>query len=196
MRPNLPTRIICIDGLRGSGKTTQANRLKKKFKELNIPILSLKSEDNLNLIYDNIKKTDKFLKENKNGMVVKDGSVARMIVIDLLNGIFKEKIIEKYRKALYQYACLMHKYGLISFLIISDDIETFNQRILSRNRLLKNNELGIEDLKKEKDILNRMKSFDDHIISGDIKFIPISIDKYDTILEIEDKIWKYLEKSK
>ena len=103
-----PLKIINIDGMDGIGKTTQIGMLSKNFAEIDTPTLILNLQDSIESAIDCAGKTWDFLENNPEGVVFTDGSVARMMVLDLVNGISQPEISDKYKEVLHQHERLNH----------------------------------------------------------------------------------------
>lgn len=187
-----PLRIINIDGVDGIGKTTQIRILYTSLKADGIPVKVLHLKDNVKSALALSYEANEFLKENENGIVICDGSIARMIVVDDLAGISQQDLMEKYRSVIFEYEKLNHSYGVTNILMVTDDVQFCHNRILKRGKLANKEESGILDFEHEKDIVKGMKFFDSHIISKNLKFHVVEIESEDSILEIKEEIWDFL----
>lgn len=184
--------IINIDGVDGIGKTTQINMLMVRLSQKNIPLLNLQLTDTLQSGLDCAQQTWDFLKQNPDGIVITDGSIAKMLVLDLLNGISSNEIIEHYRTLLHEHECLNHRYGMANILLIMDDMDTCNGRILKRNKLNKTIGVEITDFTKERQIIRSLRQFNTNIISRSLDFHVIETDDSQSIIEVYEEIVDYL----
>lgn len=188
-----PLSIINIDGIDGIGKTTQVNILSNYYKDKGIPVLTLFLEDNSDSAMECIGEIWEFLDKNEGGIVISDGSIAKMIVIDILEGIPQSNILVKYKDLLHQYEILNHKYGMANILFLMDNLQECSNRIIKREKLLNNESNGIENMNREQDIIRLMRDFDSYTITRSLIFYPLIIDEDDSILAVQDDILSYLD---
>jgi len=185
--------IINIDGVDGIGKTTQINVLTGYFLRLQLPFLLLQLEDNTKSALKCAKATWEFLEKEPDGIVICDGSIAKMMVLELIKGVGSKNIVEKYREILHEHELLNHKYGMANILMIIDDIKVCHERILKRGKLMKIHEEGITDFKLEAEIIKGLRTFGIHTISKSLDFHILETDDSESILDINEEILKYLE---
>lgn len=188
-------KIINIDGVEGIGKTTQINMLTRYFLDLGVDCLSLNLEDTIVSGAECIENTKEFLKTTPNGVVICDGSIARAMAIDLVNGTPTLSINKKYKDIIYEYECLNHQFGVANILIIMDNIQTCHERILKRGKLLGVAELGIQDFVKERRIVKALRHFDNNLMSKSLNFHVLKTEEMDSILVVQKKILDYLEEN-
>ena len=185
-------QIINIDGTEGSGKTTQINHLLGLIRLKGRPVMVNYMDDTIKSALECAEKTNRFLEENPDGIVVNDGSIARMIVGDLSKGMSQESAIEKYRPIIHEHEKMFHKYKTANLLFILDNLSVCNDRYEKEAKIL-----GYEAHKKidpdiEKTIIQGLRKFDSNMITNNLKFHTIEIDSEDTILEIKDSVIKHL----
>lgn len=184
--------IINIDGTEGSGKTTQISHLAGFFRISGIPVLINYLDDTITSALECSEKTRKFLEKNPDGLVINDGSIARMIVVDLVQAVPQLEVMEKYRTIIHEHEVLNHTYGMANVLMVLEDLEECNQRLQKLAKLTELNSQKIIDVDVENYIVAGIKNFDNNIISRNLSFYVIDIDKEDSILEIKDNILEYL----
>jgi thymidylate kinase len=188
-----PLNIINVDGMDGVGKTVQIQTLSNYLRVRNIPFIVNHLQDNIESAKICINKTNAFLKENPDGIVVNDGSIARMIVIDLSSNLSVLEIEDKYKEILHDYQRTDHQYGVLNILLIIDDISVCNERILRRDRLWGRDSKGLEDPDKELSLMNGMKIFDNHVLSKNLKFQVVETYHSDSILDVHQLILDVLK---
>ena len=93
-------QIINIDGLEGVGQTTQINLLYKHFKDLNVPTLVNTIENDIESATKALNDSKDFLINNPGGVVINDGSISEMIVIDMVDCTPTNTLLEKYKNIL------------------------------------------------------------------------------------------------
>lgn len=132
------------------------------------------------------------MSENPNGIAILDGSIARMMVIDLMVGKKKEVVIDEYKHLTHDYERLDHEFGIAAFLMVMDDLKEGERRLAKRKALL-----GIEnddyDPTHEADIVNGMRFFNNHVASKNMTFRIIDIENDDTMMEINRDLLKLLD---
>ena len=185
-------RIINIDGTDGSGKTTQIGLFAQYLKRKGISCLTNHLDDNIKSGKEICDRTMKFLQDNPDGVVINDGSIARMMVVDLVSGLTRSKIIKKYQDLMFLQEKLNHKFGTANFLIVMDNIEEANRRLIQRSRMLAAPVRKIEDFQKEKDIVSAMRRFDVNTMSKVIKFDVIEVSHKESMMDVFDRIKEYL----
>jgi hypothetical protein len=185
-----PLRIISIDGTRGAGKTSQIAMLSRYFKSIGFQVSTLKMTDGdpiqsgiiaLNYI-------ESFLPKGDNTMVILDGSIARPMVADIITGMSNTNLLEKFKLLTHAYERVDHKYGIACFLMVMDDMQECNRRIEKFKSLTGIDANVVEDLIQERDIINGMRFFNNHIASKNIQFQVLDIEPHHSMLEIHKTI--------
>ena len=183
--------IISVDGLKGVGKSTQINVLRNHFNNLGIKTLVNRFDgtvDNALEIADNI---NEFLSENPDGVVLNDGSIARMIQLDIQNGLHDSFLVEKYRSVIFEYQKIHLKYGMVNIILLIDDIDSCNCRTIKKQKMFgENNPTGIEDLNTEIDLDKGFRIFDTRTITKTINFQVFETNSEDSIVEVMEDILK------
>lgn len=186
-----PLKIISIDGTKGSGKTSQIGMLARLFKTSDIPCLVVGAGKDAASGQLSIQKIRTFIAENPNGIAILDGSIARMMVADLMIGKQKEAVIDEYKHLTHAYERLDHEFGIAAFLMIMDDLGEGERRLVKRKALL-----GIDtenyDPAYEADIVNGMRFFNNHVASKNMTFRIIEINNDDTMMDVNRNLMKSL----
>jgi hypothetical protein len=185
-------RIINLDGTEGSGKSTQIHLLCAFFTKHKIPFIVNYLEDNIESGIETSKKTDEFLSKEEFGVVINDGSPARMMVKELVSGETSKNILEKYKNLLSANERLFHKYGVANLLFIMEDLEEASNRINKRSKLIKSDYVGLDTI-KEKEIVIGMKFFDIHPISKGLKFDIIEVLASDSMIDVSEAVFSYID---
>jgi len=186
-------QIITLDGIGGTGQTTQIHMLAKYIYENQRDWWYNNFDGMIDNAIKNIEDIKDFLKEFPDGIVFNDGSIARMIVTDLCNGFNNDKIEEKYRNLINEYLYLEYNFDVMNFLLIPENTLMCYNRILKRNKIV-----GITDKiewnsQQLETINNMLKNFNNNMVLRQWQFKLISINEDDTILEVHNKLLKYLE---
>lgn len=187
-----PLKIISIDGTRGAGKTSQISMLSKHFKSLGFMVSTLKAGHDVQSGLIALKFIESFLPKADDTIVILDGSIARPMVSELIDGIPSTTVIDKYKHVMHDYEVLDKKYGIVGLLFVMDDIDKANERLLKHNELTETNDKKPVDLQKEVDIVSGLRTFDNHIASKNVKFHTFNIEPDDTILAINSAVVEYL----
>lgn len=186
-------QIINIDGTEGAGKSTQINMLATDMRLVGFDVLVNRLDDTIESALECSNKTNEFLKKSPDGLVINDGSIARMIVSDLSSGMSQHDAIEKYRPIIHEHEKMFHKYGTANILIILDDFELCNKRLKREAELLGNDSYKQILPHIENVIIQGLRKFDANMITNNLKFLTMEIHGDNTILEIKDSIIKKLE---
>ena len=187
-------QIINIDGTRGAGKTTQVYQLKQYFMKLGRAVDINQMQNNLESGLSVLNKTDEFLIKNPNGIVINEGSIARMIANDMSNNLPKDEIYDKYRKLLSKYEVMDHKYKNANVLLLLEDLAECNRRLKKQAELLKQSFGSTLFLEfTEVNILKLMKIFDNQTLVQNIKFESVYVKSTDSILKIRDRLIKLFD---
>lgn len=185
-------QIVNIDGTEGSGKTTQIQLLKSRLRLLGSSVLVNHLDDNIESARQVLTKTLSFLKEAEYGVVINDGSIARAMAVDLVDGISKETIIEKYRDVFFIQNSLYHQFGTSNILIVMDDILEAQKRLARNKKILGIEDTNTLDLVREKKITEMMQNFDSLVISTNMYFHSIEVGSTEKMNDVCTKIYKYL----
>lgn len=185
--------IINIDGTEGVGKTIQCSLIFNKISKIRPSIIN-HLEDTEESCIETIEKTNDFLSSNENGVVINDGSIARLLANDIASGLQIKDVLERNQKVLHLYEVLCHKYESMNILMICDDIESILERVR-----VKNNMLGVRgktvDLDHESKVVKIMKSLDIHSVSRNLSFSLVQVLIKDSIMTIEKKVNELLIKN-
>jgi thymidylate kinase len=185
-------KIISIDGTRGSGKTNQINMLARHFKTVGLVPSIVKIETTPDSGLPNLQLIDEFLTKNSNGIVIMDGSIARPMVSDLIDGIASTKVIDRYKHSTHDYEKIDKKYGVAGILFVMDNLEEANNRLKKRNSMATPEGTSIDSLDRERDIVSGMRTFNNHIASKNIEFHTFNIEPTDSMLSIHREVLSYL----
>lgn len=188
-------RIINIDGTRGCGRSTQSRFLMSYFGEKGIECIVNNTGDTVESNLDSLNKSLEFLKKNEYGVVINDGTPIRLIVNDLIDGTPLPEAMQKYKELLSKFKNLQHEYGKSNLLLIMDDIQEANRRLLEKAFLMGLDDKGIEDQKRERKIVDAMKTVNSHVITNGIDFDRIDVLKTDSMIQLHEIIVEYLEKN-
>lgn len=186
-------QIINIDGTEGSGKSTQINMLALYFKTCGLVVKVNRMEDNIESAIHCAEDTEEFLQNNPNGIIINDGSIARMIVMDLIRGVPQPEVVQKHLKIIHLHEVMHHKYGTANLLFVMEDLDECNRRLKKEAELLQNSSYKTINPKVENAVVNGIRAFDHNVITQNMKFHVLEITKDDNILEIKTSLIKYLE---
>lgn len=189
-----PLKVISIDGTKGSGKTSQIGMLARLFRSNGLPCEVFSAGKTIPSGQLAIDKIRHFLKSNPDGIAILDGSIARMMVSELLIGKSKEKVMDEYKHLTHDYERLDHDYGIAAFLMIMDDLAECERR-LNRQKQLLGVDAGTYDLTHEADIINGMRFFNNHVASKNMTFRVIDIENNNTMMEINKTLLKILSEN-
>lgn len=185
--------VINIDGVNGLGSSTQVNILARKLRLEGHTVLVNRIEGNLESNLVAADATVDFLKKNPNGIVINDGSIAKPIQLDIQNGMGFDNLYEKYRNILFTYEAIQHKYGLVNILLITDNMELCNERVIKKKALAGDStSVGVEDIEREINLVKGFKIFDNYTIKKSLKFQILMIDGDESILEVNKDIMKII----
>jgi len=183
--------IVNIDGPQGIGKTSQIGLLKKYIESKGLKCKILKLNDTIPSAIDCINETYDFLEEF-DGVVITEGSIAEMIQIDINAGMQVNDVRQKYLQVIFQYEKLYHQYGMANILLTIDDIEICKCRLERRARLFQE-DVEIINEKLERTLIKGLKSFDNHVITINLKFHVIDTEEDEKMLDVHKKIVELIE---
>lgn len=183
--------IINIDGPQGIGKSSQVGLLKHYVESKGVKCKVLKLNDTIPSAIDCINEAYDFLEEF-DGIVITEGSIAEMIQVDINAGMQTNDVREKYRQVIFQYEKLYHQYGMANILITIDDIDVCKSRLEKRARLFQQ-DVKIINEKLEKELVKGLKSFDNHVITINLKFHVIDTEESEKMLDVHKKIVDLIE---
>ncbi len=187
--------IINIDGTRGLGKTTQINLLSSYMKRNSIPFIINTLDDTIPTAMKLIDEATQFLIDSPDGIVVFDGSVAEMIVLDMAKGIHMTALEEKYKDVLQKYEVLNHRFNMTNLLLIPDNLQMCHDRIIKRAKLIGQKSDGLKNWTLVRYVIRGLRDFDDYSISRSMTFHVIDVYETETILNIYDKIKSHLKEN-
>jgi len=186
-------RIINIDGTEGSGKTTQIHLLKPFLTSFGVDVRIHHLIDNIQSGIDMSKETLEYLQSNEYGLVINDGSVARMMVTDLVDSMPTNDVIEKYRELIFIQDSLYHQFGTANILLVMNDVKEAHRRMVQKQKMMGKEPEGAFDLSREEKIVQMMRLFDNHVVSRNTKFETIDVEPETPMLGTLEAIKKYLK---
>lgn len=186
-------QIINIDGTRGSGKTTQLNHLLNSLRGDGFAVLKNTMDGSIGSALECAEKTKSFLTDNPSGIVLNDGSIARMVVERLLRGGSQDAVRDELRHVVSEHEKMCHQYHTANILILLDNVALCNQRLQKEAKLLQRDTYNLINPVNEKEIVIGLKNFDSNMIVNNIRFKSIEIGANDTILRVTELVWKCLD---
>lgn len=191
-----PLRIISIDGTRGSGKTSQIAMLSKYFKLAGMRVSTLKTIDGdpIQSGIAAISCAESILSQGPENLIILDGSIARPMVMDIINGVTPTNLLDKFKTLTQKYEKLDHQYEIANFLMVMDDLEECNRRISKFANLTGQEVNSISNIHLEHDIVSGMRFFNNHIASKNISFQVVDVSPHQSMNEIHNIILSKLEK--
>ena len=81
---------------------------------------------------------------------------------------------------------------MANILLVMDDLDTCNDRLLKRAKFTEKEQIGIVDYQAEWYIIMGLRRFDDNVISKSLKFHVVETDTDDSILEVQEDLMEYL----
>jgi len=186
-------KIITLESIDGVGISTQVRLLSQQFIQLGYKIEIFKFSD-VQKASEQTHKIQDLLGNNDKIMIINDGSFAKSIANDMLNGYSRNRLEEKYKDILHQYECLNHEYRLLNIILLPVDAKIGQKRLVKYAEVSGKKYKMVKDLNRQRDMLNILSELNNHVISRSIEFEIVDIDEDDKILDINDMIWELLEK--
>lgn len=185
-------KIITLESIDGVGISTQVHYLKRQFVKsgYKVKIFKFLSIDSA---LDQVLDMQEFLRNNKNGIVINDGSFCKSIAYDIASGKPHGDIEDKYKDILHEYECLSHQYGLLNIILLPENANMGQERLVKNAKILGKEYEITTDLQKQKDILLILGQINNHKITRSIEFKTLDIDGKDKILDINNMLWKLLD---
>lgn len=185
--------VLNLDGVEGTGKTTQLNIMANHLRTLEIPFTINQLDGSDESIAEAIGKTEQFLKDNPNGLVLNDGTIARAIVIHLSTGTPYQAIEELYKDDLHRLQVIEHQFGMVNVLLIPENLDTMDIRIKRRQELMEQEVVGVVDKVLQNTLKNGFEMFDNSVLSRNLKFQTLQVDDDESIMAVHKNIVSLLE---
>ena len=189
--------IISIEGIDGIGKTAQVNVLSNYFKDLGVPVLINRIKNNLESGLKSTSNTWEFLEKHPNGIVINDGSIAKMMQLEIQSGKPQLEISLHFMELIHEYECLNHKYNILNILLSVDDIEICKKRLIKRENIL--GVKKIEDFYYNSNdqtlMANGLKIFGNQILSKSIEFQILKTHENYSILDVHEDVLKIINEN-
>jgi hypothetical protein len=176
-------KIINIEGIPGTGISTQINLIKNKY--LNEKILINKigySRESVIEAIDKMKSTDC-------SIVLNDGSFGRFLTNELMSGNTIQQL--NLEGIIRDYEYLAHGNSFVNIVLIPESIEPYLKRIIERDRILKVKS-SLESVEYYEFYLRTLCNIHNLMITVNLKFNHIEISEIDSILTIFNKIEKLI----
>ena len=182
--------VLCIDGATGVGKTTQIVLFRNLLNSLGIDnkVFSLKEVDDLQYTKDQLIGITEYLRENPDSVVLVDGSIATDIVDDIVTNMLKEDVWNKHQENLQIYASMNSEFNFVNVLLTPKDVQMCYDRVQKRTEIYKQEAVEVENVDHLRRTVHALEIFDNNVLTTNIKFHNIKIDKSDSILEIHEDI--------
>ena len=182
--------VLCIDGATGVGKTTQIIIFRNLLNSLNIPnkVFSLKEVEDISYTKDQLIAISEYLRENPDSVVLVDGSIATDIVDDITTNMLKEDVWSKHKDNLQVYASMNSEFNIVNVLLTPNNIQMCYARIKKRTEVYNHEAVEIESEEHLRKTAIGLETFDNNVLTTNIKFHNIRVREDDSILEIHKSI--------
>ena len=179
--------VLCIDGVDGTGKTTQVAVFRNFLNSHQIPnkIIKLKETKDGQITHQKLMEISNYLNSVNDGVVICDGSIASDIVYDFASNTHQDKLYNKHKDNLQIYEDLNNKFNFVNILLSPINIEMCVDR-LKKKKTDESNE--IKDLQHMSSINDGLKNFDNHMLTYNIKFHNVDLFGHESILDIHEQI--------
>ena len=188
-------RILNIDGVEGVGKTTQLNIIAGYLKKSEIPIQLNKIDETDESISKALARTEDFLKENPDGIVINDGTIANTIVQQLSTGNRWQDIENRHKDHLFHLECLNHTHGTANILLVPDNLETCDARLRRRQELFEQEVVGVGDTILQQTLMNGLMNFDNSVLSRNLKFHVLKVYDNESIMQVHKNILNLIDQN-
>jgi hypothetical protein len=177
-------QVINIDGIPGSGVSSQINLLNRYFKDLGVDLLIQRIIDSTT--YCGAVAQINYDFNHKNTQVaLNTGSLGSLIARKVLNGSQMSDL--GLEQEIYLHECLAHLYKITNIVLVPEKVDFCIDRLKQVNKL-RNIEINTEDpsyYEKYLQILNNLNSL---MLTINLKFTIIEVRERDSILDIHKKI--------
>lgn len=182
--------VICIDGILGSGKSTQINMIRNLLKKEGVE--SKIFEFNTDVSSDEIKKTllsiEKYIKENENSIALCDGSIASFIANQQAQMIDYNNLLKNNSENIQIYEDLNTRLNFVNFIMQINNESFIQDRMDKKSKLLGLEAKKIENIEHLRLLNSAISNFKNLPFNWNIKFNILDIDKNDSILDIHRNI--------
>ena len=188
-------RILNIDGVEGVGKTTQLNIMANYLKNQDIPVQLNRIADSDESIETAIDRTEKFLKEHDDGVILNDGTVAKAMIVQLSTGSRYQDVEDRYKELLFRLQVLDHSYGMVNILVVPEDLNSCDARLKKRQELFGEEVKGIVDPIMQQTLVKGFADFDNSILSRNLKFQVLKVYDDESIMKVHKNLLQLLTDS-
>lgn len=188
-------RILNIDGVEGVGKTTQLNIMANYLKNLNMPVQMNKIVDSDESLKIAIDRTEKFLNEHEDGIVLNDGTIAKAMVVQLSTGSRYQDIEDRYKDLLFRLQVLDHSHGMVNVLVVPDNLDSCDARLRKRQGLFGEEITGIIDSIMQQTLMKGFADFDNSVLSRNLKFQVLKAYNDESIMQVHKNLLQLLTDS-
>ena len=182
--------VLCIDGIIGVGKSTQVVIFRNLLKSHGIPhkVISFKEVDKTEYTKDQLLKIGKYLKEEPDGMVICDGSIAIDIVDDIVNNMYRADLWSKHKDNIQIYESLNIQFNFVNILLTPTNLELCDTRLQKKANMSGESRVELDNRARLKTVIQGLRQFDNSMLTLNVKFNNIDLDGSENIMDIHEDI--------
>jgi hypothetical protein len=169
------SKIICIDGIPGSGVKFQIGMLSNHFKDLGFNVL-------INKITDEQTFEEAFNKSiHFDGIVLNEGSFGALVAKQIINGgNFSNLNLDKSQR---YHEMLTHAHKVFNIVLVTEDIEYCKQRVLDLESVGQDITLELDDYYSK--YMNIISNLGNYMLTINLKFNTIDFTSKTSFLQIQ-----------
>jgi hypothetical protein len=189
--------VLCIDGILGVGKTTQVVIFHNLLKSNNIPhkVISFKEVDGTDFTAQQLKKISEYLKEEPDGVVLCDGSIAIDIVDDIVSNMYRSDLWTKHKDNIQAYESLNNQYNFVNVLLTPNDLDICDRRLKKKADMSGEEKVELNNKERLRLIINGLRQFDHSMLTCNVKFNNLNLDGHESIMDVHDQISEIIMKT-
>ena len=189
--------VLCIDGIMGVGKTSQVMIFRNFLKSHEIPnkIISLKEVDDTNQTKNQLLSIENYFKQEPNGIVICDGSIATDIVDDIARNMHHNDLYDKHKDNLQLYEYLNNKFNFVNIVLTPENTDICESRLEKKAKMENKVKEELENKEHLMITAKGLQEFDSNMLTYNIKFNNINLDGTESIMQIHKQILDIIMKN-
>lgn len=189
--------VLCIDGIIGVGKTSQVIMFRNFLNSHGIPnkIITFTEVEDTNLTKNQLLGISEYLKNEPDGVVICDGSIATDIVDDIAKNMHSKDLWAKHKDNLQVYESLNSSFNFVNVLLTPNSLEMCDKRLQKKANMTGDKKTELTNPEHLLTTVKGLRNFDNNMLTYNIKFNNIDLNGSENLTQIHQKILQIIGES-
>lgn len=165
-------------------------------KSHNIPhkVISLKEVDDTKYTQKQLLGISEYLKQEPEGIVICDGSIATDIVEDMAKNMHHDELYKKHKDNLQIYEDLNSRFNFVNIVLTPQNFDICQSRLDKKAKMAGTEGKEIENIEHLRITAKGLKEFNNNMLTYNIKFHNIDLNGSENMTNIHEMILEVIKK--